>query len=76
MIGIKPGSELKPAKNPDITCKTIDDRNQVSFNGEVTSLSDAALQAFSQLGFDDTALSGPWEWTYDGNRAQSLFLTI
>ena len=37
---------------------------------------DAALQAFSQLGFDDTALSGPWEWTYDGNPAQSPFLTI
>ena len=57
-IGIKPGTELKLAKNPEITCKTVDDRNQVEFKGEVTSLSDAALQAFGQLGFDYTALSG------------------
>lgn len=72
MIGIKPGTELKLAKNSDITCKTVDERNQVEFNGEVTSLSDAALQAFSQLGFDYTALSGPWEWTYDGKRLDEI----
>ena len=72
MIGIKSGTELKLAKNPDITCKTVDERNQVDFNGEVTSLSDAALEAFSQLGFEYTALSGPWEWTYDGKRLDEI----
>ena len=72
MIGIKPGTELQLAKNSEITCKTVDDRNQVEFNGEVTSLSNAALQAFSQLGFDYTALSGPWEWTHEGKRLDEI----
>ena len=44
----------------------------MDFNGEVTSLSDAALQAFSQIGFQYTALSGPWEWTYDGKRLDEI----
>ena len=50
----------------------LEERNLVDFNGEVTSLSDAALQAFSQLGFQYTALRVPWEWTYDGKRLDEI----
>ena len=60
MIGLKPGTVLQLAKQPAITCETVDDRNKVKFKGEVTSLSDAALQAYASLGQDYTALSGPW----------------
>jgi hypothetical protein len=72
LIGLKPGTMLQLAKQPSITCETVDDRNKVRFNGEVTSLSDAALQAYASLGQDYTALSGPWEWTYDGRRLDEI----
>ncbi len=72
MIGIKPGTVLQLFKDPNITCTTVDDRNQVSCNGETTSLSDAAIQAFKTLGYDYTALSGPWEWSFEGKRLDEI----
>lgn len=72
MLGIKPGTELKLYRDPTIICRTVDERNQVEFKGDVTSLSDAALQAFKDLGYEATALSGPWEWTYEGKRLDEL----
>lgn len=72
MVGILPGTELQLARDNRITCRTVDDRNKVEYQGEVTSLSDAALQAFASLGFDYAALSGPWEWTYMGQRLDDL----
>jgi hypothetical protein len=72
MVGIKPGTMLQLGKDPNMTCTTVDDRNQVSYNGEVTSLSDAALQAFKTLGYDYTTLSGPWEWTFEGKRLDEM----
>ncbi len=72
MIGIKPGTALQLFKDPNITCTTVDDRNQGTFNGEVTSLSDAALQAFKVLGYDYTALSGPLEWSFEGKRLDEI----
>ncbi len=72
MIGLKPGTMLQLAKEPTITCKTVDERNQVEFNGEVTSLSDAAIQAYKTLGQEVQALSGPWEWTHEGRRLDEI----
>lgn len=72
MIGIPPGTELKLYRDPTIICKTVDDKNQVEFKGDVTSLSDAALQACNDLGYDTVAVSGPWEWTYRGKRLDEL----
>jgi hypothetical protein len=72
MIGISPGTELKLYRDPVITCKTVDDRNQVEFKGDITSLSDAALQAYKDLGYDWATISGPWEWTYQGKRLDDL----
>jgi hypothetical protein len=48
MIGIKPGTELQLFRDPTIICKTVDDGNKVEYRGDVTSLSDAALQACNQ----------------------------
>lgn len=76
MIGLKPGTVLQLAKEPTITCKTVDERNQVEFNGEVTSLSDAAIQAYKVLGQEVQALSGPWEWTHDGRRLDEIWREI
>jgi hypothetical protein len=72
MIGLKPGTVLQLAKDASITCRTVDERNQVEFNGEVTSLSDAAIQAYKQLGQEVIALSGPWEWMHDGRRLDEI----
>lgn len=72
LIGLNPGTELKLAKDPKITCTTTDDVNHVQFGGEITSLSDAALQAVKSLGFDWPTASGPWEWTYQGKRLDEI----
>ena len=72
MVGISPGTELQLYRDPTIICKTVDDKNQVEFKGDVTSLSDAALQACKDLGYDSVAVSGPWEWTYQGKRLDEL----
>ncbi len=72
IVGILPGTELKLARDPAIVCTTVDDKNQVEFKGNTTSLSDAALQAFQDLGYDWPSLSGPWEWTYQGKRLDEL----
>lgn len=72
MIGIKPGTVLRLARDENVTCVTVDDRNQVSYSGTVTSLSDAAMQAFKALGVEYAALSGPWAWTYEGRRLDDI----
>lgn len=72
MVGISVGEELQLAKDPTVTCKTVDEGNKVEFNGEITSLSDAALQAVTNLGYDWSAVSGPWEWTYQGKRLDEI----
>lgn len=72
MLGIAPGTELKLYRDPAIVCVTTDEKNKVMFKGEVTSLSDAALQAVTELGYEWDAASGPWEWSYDGKRLDEL----
>jgi len=72
MIGIRPGTELKLYRDPNIICKTLDDKNQVEFKGDKTSLSAAAIQAYQDMGNEPVALSGPWEWTYQGKRLDEL----
>lgn len=72
MIGVKPGTELQLAQNALLTCVTVDERNKVLFNGEITSLSDAALQACHSLGYEWPAVSGPWAWTLDGKRLDDI----
>jgi len=72
MIGIVPGTELQLAKDPTILCATVDDGNKVNYLGDVTSLSDAALQAHNALGDDWPSVSGPWAWMYQGKRLDDL----
>jgi T5orf172 domain len=72
MLGIEPGTELQLQKDPSIVCKTIDDKNKVEFHGDETSLSDAALQAITSLGYEWPSVSGPWEWTYKGKRLDDI----
>lgn len=72
MIGLPPGSVLRLALDKDIVCTTVDDTNKVEYAGEVTSLSDAALQAVNSTGREWPSASGPWEWTYKGKRLDEI----
>ncbi|GLI92748.1 GIY-YIG nuclease family protein [Methylocystis echinoides] len=72
MIGVQPGTELQLEKDNNVTCKTVDDKNRVEFNGDTTSLSDAALQALKAAGYNWPTASGPWEWTYKGKRLDEI----
>jgi hypothetical protein len=72
MIGIKSGTELQLEKDRTIICKTVDEKNQVEFRGDITSLSDAAVQALKSLGYTWDQASGPWEWTYQGKRLDEI----
>ena len=72
MLGLPVGTELHLEKDPSIVCKTLNDKNQVEFLGDETSLSDAALQALKSIGINWPTASGPWEWTYQGKRLDDL----
>ena len=72
IVGIQPGTELQLAKANEIVCTTVDDVNQVEFQGDITSLSDAALQAIRGLGYEWDTASGPWEWTFQGKRLDDI----
>jgi hypothetical protein len=72
MIGLKPGTVLHLEKDPNITCTTVDEINRVNYNGEETSLSDAARQAIAALGLEWASVSGPWIWTYNGKRLDDI----
>ena len=72
MIGVKIGTTLNLEKDTSITCKTADDKNSVEYLGDVTSLSDAAVQAINSLGYEWPVASGPWEWTYQGKRLDQI----
>lgn len=71
IIGLQPGTELKLYRDPNITCKTLDDTNQVEFRGERASLSDAATQVLKEMGYQG-GFSGPWEWSYEGKRLDEI----
>lgn len=72
MVGIPIGSTLRFYRDPTITCVTNDDKNKVNFRGEIRSLSDAALQVTSDMGFEWPSVSGPWEWSYNGRRLDKI----
>ncbi len=65
MVGIKPGAILTFSLDESITC-VVHDSKKVEFNGEVTSLSDAAMKVLESKGLNWKAVSGPGIWMYEG----------
>lgn len=59
------GSVLEHRKGDEFTCVVYDRRN-VEFDGEVMSLSAAALKVFHGLGYTWSAVSGPESWLFEG----------
>jgi hypothetical protein len=64
-LGIEPGAILTCSRDEKITA-TVVAGNKVDFNGEVLSLSAAALKALHSLGYSTPAVSGPWYWMFEG----------
>lgn len=64
-LGILPGAVLSLSRDESITATVIDDA-RVKFQGEILSLSAAALKALHSLGYSTPAASGPGYWMYEG----------
>lgn len=64
-LGIKAGDVLTLSRDETITATVVDD-GKVNFQGEVLSLSAAALKALHRLGYSTPAASGPGYWMFDG----------
>ena len=58
MVGIKPGAVLNFVRDDAVTA-TVHDNRLINFRGEVTTLSDAALQVFKMLGYNWKAVFWP-----------------
>jgi hypothetical protein len=59
------GSTLTFIKDKRITA-LVDGSRTISFNGESTSMTSAALQALKQLGYNWKSVQGPAYWEYEG----------
>ncbi|MCE5295336.1 MAG: GIY-YIG nuclease family protein [Chlamydiales bacterium] len=59
------GAELQFVRDESIMCKVVDDRH-VEFQGEITSLSAAAMNLLSVAGWKSTQVQGPAYWLYNG----------
>lgn len=64
-VNIPVGSELRFARDETITAKVADDR-RIEFEGQLTSLSRAALICLKRAGFDWTTVNGVGFWLFDG----------
>ncbi len=64
-LGIKPGDVLTCSRDETLTA-TVVDGGKVNFQGEIQSLSSAALKALHCLGYSTPAASGSQYWMFDG----------
>lgn len=64
-IGIRPGDVLVLSRDEEITAEVVGD-GKVRYQGEVLSLSAAALKALHSLGYSTPAASGPGYWMFEG----------
>lgn len=70
MIGMQPGTVLVHTHDPNATCTVYDDRN-VSFEGEVMSISRSAGIVLERLGLS-SLVAGTMYWTFEGKKLWEL----
>lgn len=68
---LKPGTVLHSYRSPDFTCTVHDDKN-VTYEGEVMALSEAAKRVNLAQGYKAKNQSGPRFWTYNGKTLDAL----
>ena len=64
MVDVAPGAELQFVKDQTITATVVDDR-RINFEGQITSLSKAALTVIHRMGYTWKQIQGPAYWEYD-----------
>lgn len=64
-LGIKPGDVLTCSRDESLKA-TVVDGGKVEFQGEILSLSAAALKALHSLGYSTPAASGSGYWDFEG----------
>jgi len=65
MVNIPIGSELTFIRDENVKC-IVKGNNRVEFESEDHSLSSAALVATNRMGYNWRAISGPYNWKFDG----------
>jgi hypothetical protein len=70
-IGIHPGKILTLSRDEDIHA-TVVEGNKVEYEGQVMSLSAAALMALQKLGYKPPAASGSDYWMVDGETLDAI----
>lgn len=71
LVGIEPGAVLTHIRDDQRTCEVIDKR-RINFEGEIMSLSSAALKVFHDQGYTWVGVSGPWSWKYGDDTLDEL----
>jgi hypothetical protein len=66
-----PGTQLTLSRDEDVHAVVVNN-NEVEYQGQVMSLSKAALEALQKLGFTSKDVSGPNYWTYDGRTLNEI----
>ncbi|MFW7268636.1 GIY-YIG nuclease family protein [Gluconacetobacter sp. Hr-1-5] len=75
IVDIKPGSVLHWARDPNITC-VVKDNSHVEFEGQIVSLTDAALKVGPRFGMKSTSLSGPTYWKFGDKTLDELRIDV
>ena len=65
MLNIKPGEELEYVRDTSVIAKVIDDTS-IEVDGNLTSLSQAALELLHREGVQWKTVQGPRYWTFGG----------
>lgn len=64
-LGIQVGDELVLSRDENIKAVVLEG-NKISYQGEVLSLSAAALKALQEMGYRSTSVSGSDYWMFEG----------
>jgi hypothetical protein len=70
-IGIQPGTKLSLTRDENI-CATVVNGNKVEYEGQIMSLSAAAVLALHKLGYQTPAASGSDYWMIDGDTLDEI----
>ena len=71
LLNIDPGTLLTFAKDTEITCEVIDDR-QVRFRGRRDVSNSIGITVIHEMGFEWSKISGPAYWQYNGYPSMTL----
>ncbi|MFY0681361.1 MAG: GIY-YIG nuclease family protein [Thalassovita sp.] len=75
MVGISPGAELYHIKDENEICQ-VADAHRIEYQGEIQSLSQAALSVYHKLGFNWKSVSGPESWMFEGESLNARRLRL